>query len=112
MPNKWFTNGFLGLMVSALITLAVLQYRWLGSIGEAEKQRLEESIAASSENFSADFNRVFSDLSQTFRIQVTDTYDDIAPMLAKSYQTWLSTSEYPALIDSVLLVSKQESGEP
>lgn len=112
MPNKWFTYGFLGLMVTALVTLAVLQYRWLGSIGEAEKQRLEESISASSENFSADFNRVFSDLSQTFRIQVTDSYDDVAPLLAKSYQTWLSTSEYPALIDSVYLVRKQESGDP
>lgn len=112
MPNKWFTYGFLGLMVSALITLAVLQYRWLGSISEAEKQRLEESISASSENFSADFNRVFSDLSQTFRIQVTDSYDDIAPMLARSYQAWLSTSEYPSLIDSVYLVRKQENGDP
>ncbi len=112
MPNKWFTYGFLGLMVSALITLAVLQYRWLGSISEAEKQRLEESISASSENFSADFNRVFSDLSQTFRIQVTDSYDDIAPLLARSYQTWLGTSEYPGLIDSVYLVRKQEVGDP
>ena len=50
----------------ALISLAVLQYKWLGSVSEAEKERLEESLSASAENFVADFNEVFTTLGHTF----------------------------------------------
>ncbi len=75
-------------MTSALITFAVLQYKWLGSVSDAEQQRLEEGIEASGENFVSDFNEVFTGLENNFRIQVTNENSDITPLLAESYLRW------------------------
>ena len=67
MQNRWFIFILLFLMFTALFTLAFLQYKWLGSVSEAEKERLEESIAASSENFVTDFGQVFTNLQNNER---------------------------------------------
>jgi signal transduction histidine kinase len=104
MQNRWFTYGFLILMVSALVTLAVLQYQWLGSVSDAERQRLEEGIEASSENFVTDFNQVFSNLQNNFRIQVTNESTDITPMLAESYLRWQDSFDHSDVLSEVIFI--------
>ncbi len=108
-----YTYSFLGVMVVALVSLAVLQYQWLGSVSDAEKERLEENLSAASENFVADFNEVFSELGQAFRVQVSDPNEDLEPALNKALFTWLGNSGYPELLDSVFVVktSDQEPAE-
>ena len=45
MQNRWFIFILLFLMLTALFTLAFLQYKWLGSVSEAEKERILKEIA-------------------------------------------------------------------
>lgn len=99
-------------MTIALVTLAFLQYRWLGSVSDAEKERLEESLSASAENFVTDFNEVFTELNSAFRIQVSDSNNDIKTLLNQSYTNWNINNSYSELVDSVFIVRKGESGEP
>ncbi len=101
MQKKWLTYGFLALMVAALISLAVLQYQWLGSISEAEKERVEETLGASTENFIADLNRNFGQLKQVFTLQLTSENADITSLLDEAYNEWLGNSIYPGLVDSL-----------
>ncbi len=108
MQNRWFTYGFLTLMVGALVTLAVLQYQWLGSVSDAEKQRLEQGIEASSENFVSDFNQVFTGLKNNFRIQVTNENTDISPLLAESYLRWQDTFNHTDVLSEVIFIQKSE----
>ncbi|MEQ9310033.1 MAG: HAMP domain-containing sensor histidine kinase [Balneolaceae bacterium] len=108
MKNSLYTYGFLGAMLVSLVTLATLQYKWLGSVSDAEKERLEESLSASSENFVSDFNDVFSELSQTFRVQISNQNEDIKSALGTSYLNWIDNSGYPELLDSVYVVKKIE----
>lgn len=114
MQNKWTIYSFLGIMIAALITLAVLQYHWLGSVSDAEKKRLEENLEASTENFVSDLNKDFSALNQAFKIQVTNTdlNSDIDAMIGRSYLNWLSNTEYPQLIDSVYFVQNTHTDSP
>ncbi|MEP0007200.1 MAG: HAMP domain-containing sensor histidine kinase [Balneola sp.] len=112
MQNKWTIYSFLGIMIAALITLAVLQYHWLGSVSDAEKKRLEENLEASTENFVSDLNKDFSALNQAFKIQVTNTDSDIDAMIGRSYLNWLSNTEYPQLIDSVYFVQNTHTDSP
>jgi len=112
MQNKWTIYSFLGIMIAALITLAVLQYHWLGSVSDAEKKRLEENLEASTENFVSDLNKDFSALNQAFKIQVTNTDSDIDAMIGRSYLNWLSNTEYPQLIDSVYFVQNTHTDTP
>ena len=114
MQNKWTIYSFLGIMIIALIALAVLQYHWLGSVSDAEKKRLEENLEASTENFVSDLNKDFSALNQAFKIQVTNTdlYSEIDAMIGSSYLNWVSSTNYPQLIDSVYFVKNVHTEVP
>lgn len=113
MQSKWLTYGFLSIMVTALVTLAILQYQWLGSVSEGEKQRLEESLSASSENFVADFNQAFGDLGRSFKIQVSDREEDIASLLSQSYLNWTRVSgEHADIVKSVYFIKKTDNEDP
>lgn len=114
MQNKWTIYSFLGIMIIALIALAVLQYHWLGSVSDAEKKRLEENLEASTENFVSDLNKDFSALNQAFKIQVTNTDldSDIDAMIGSSYLNWVSSTNYPQLIDSVYFVKNVHTEVP
>jgi len=112
MQNKWTIYSFLGIMIVALITLAVLQYHWLGSVSDAEKKRLEENLEASTENFVSDLNRGFSSLNQTFKIQISTNESDVEQLLEQSFLNWLSTAEYPQLVDSVFFVEDVYGSNP
>ncbi len=109
MNNTKYIYAFLGLMVVALLTLAVLQYQWLGSVSDAEKERLDQNLTAASKNFVEDFNEVFTDLGTVFKIQVSSPDEDIRPSLSLSLQTWLANSNYPGLVDSVFVVNTSDT---
>lgn len=95
-------------MAIALISLAILQYKWLGTVSDTEKERLEESLSASSENFVSDFNDVFHQLSSAFRVQVSSPSYDINGVLSDSYFNWINNSPHPEIIDSVYVIKKAE----
>lgn len=104
MRNRWYIVGFYIVMGTALITLAVLQYHWLGSVSEAEKQRLEETLSASVENFVSDFTEVFQELSQGFRFHVTDMNEDITAQVVEALYSWRKNSPYADLLETVYMV--------
>ena len=99
-------------MIIALVSLAVLQYHWLGSVSDAEKERLEENLSAASENFVADFNEVFADLGAVFRIQISSPEEDVRPTLNNALQTWIRNSTYPDIVDSVFVVNVSNPEKP
>lgn len=99
-------------MILALITLAVLQYRWLGSVSEAEKKRLKEGLDASIENFISDFNEAFALLTNDFQIQVTNTEPDWSEQLNERFEDWKLNTMTPDLLEHVFVVrKKKERGE-
>ncbi|MFV1884557.1 MAG: sensor histidine kinase [Balneola sp.] len=112
MKSSLYTYSFLGLMVIALVSLAVLQYQWLGSVSDAEKERLEENLSAASENFVADFDEVFTNLGAVFRVQVSSPEDDIRPTLNTALQTWIRNSTYPEVVDSIFVINTSNSEKP
>ncbi len=111
MQNRWFTYSFLVVIVGALITLAVLQYSWLGSVSDAERQRLNQGIEASTENFISDFNEAFWEVYNAFRIQVTN-YGDSDQELEMRFQSnvakWNASEQKVSLIDNMYLIKDRE----
>jgi len=106
------TYGFLGILVMALITLAILQYHWLGSVSEAEKERLRENLSASSENFVAEFNRFFSSLYTAYQIQITSGDKDVRNLIYQAHMGWKENGTYPGVVDSVYYIKNISSDNP
>ena len=99
------TYSFLAVMVIALVTLAYLQYHWLGSVSVGERARLEESLQASSENFATDYDKVFKNAANSFRVQAFNESDRLEEVLERSYAHWKLKTGYPELIDSLFVIS-------
>src|SRR5256885_5414020 len=44
-----------GLLLILLPALAIVQYRWIGEVSAAERDRLESSVRSASDGFASDF---------------------------------------------------------
>ena len=82
MQNKWTIYSFLGIMIAALITLAVLQYHWLGSVSDAEKKRLETERLFSKVNlvkealYKCNYDEYYESRSEDFLGSITEQVRD------------------------------------
>jgi signal transduction histidine kinase len=113
MQNRWFTYSFLVVIVGALVTLAVLQYSWLGSVSDAERQRLNEGIEASTENFISDFNEAFSEVFGAFRLQVTNSENSDQELeigFLENAAKWFATERQASIVDKVYLIKDRVEG--
>lgn len=113
MKNRWFTYSFLVVIVGALVTLAVLQYSWLGSVSDAERQRLNEGIEASTENFISDFNEAFSEVFGAFRLQVTNSENSDQELeigFLENAAKWFATERQASIVEKVYLIKDRGEG--
>jgi signal transduction histidine kinase len=98
----------IALLVIALLTLAGLQYHWIGQISVAERQRLEMSVRDSSNRFVGDFNAEIRSLTSAFDFRGGEPA--VVAIVAR-YRAWAETSSYPDLLRTLYLVRTAPSGE-
>src|SRR5437870_10639196 len=89
-----------GLLLVLLPTLAVLQYRWIGEVSAAERDRLESSLRVASDRFATDFDTEFSRLAGAFQMR-DGLPENAASSIADRYQTWSEAAPYTRLIRGV-----------
>jgi signal transduction histidine kinase len=91
-----------GLLLILLPILAVLQYRWIGEVSAAERDRLESSLRIASERFAIDFDAEFVRLANAF--QIRDGFPQSAAAIANRYQAWSEANSYMRLIKAIYLL--------
>lgn len=74
--------------------LAFFQYKWVGQISEAEKERLQKRLDIDSQHFAEDFNRILQTAYFTFQVSGENWQNDF---LLK-FQVWQQNAPYPELI--------------
>ena len=97
-----------GLPLILLPLLAVLQYRWIGQVSEAERDRLESSLRVASDHFASDFDAELTRPANSF--QIRDGYPENAAPLVERYQTWTDSSPYPRIIRNLYLWKPSTDG--
>jgi signal transduction histidine kinase len=96
------------LLVIALLTLAGLQYHWIGQISEAERQRLEASVKDSSGRFAGDFTGEIRSMTTSLDFR---GYEPTPAAIAARYRNWAETSGYPDLVRTLFVVRSAPTGE-
>lgn len=99
------------LLAAMLLTLAWLQYRWIGRTSDSERERMQKSAKLAAENLSRDFDR---ELTRAFlELQV-----DAASFESKNWdnyavrrERWLATALYPKLVGDIFIAHRDERGE-
>jgi signal transduction histidine kinase len=99
-----------GLPLILLPLLAVLQYRWIGEVSAAERDRLESSLRLASDHFASDFDSELARLSSNF--QFRDGFPESGEPVVERYQNWSETSGYPRLIRNIYLLKANPDSEP
>ena len=93
---------WVGLLIILLPTLAILQYRWIGEVSAAERDRLENSLRVASDRFASDFDNDLVRISTSF--QMRDGFPENAAPILERYQSWSENAAYPKLIRSIDLL--------
>jgi signal transduction histidine kinase len=93
------------LLLVLLATLATLQYRWLGEVSQAERERMRASLQTRAAEFTQAFDAELTRMYVAFRVDGDALDTDAAAAIGTAYSRWQSsTSTTAALVRAVYLV--------
>jgi signal transduction histidine kinase len=98
-------------VLALLLLLATLQYHWLGQVSQAERQRMQMSLASAVDRFADDFNReVTRALLYFFFVEPEPgmSTSGILNRLVDRYALWFDETPYPDLLHNLFVVSVLE----
>jgi signal transduction histidine kinase len=99
-----------GLLLILLPALALLQYRWIGEVSAAERDRMESSLRVAADRFALDFDSELARISTAF--QIRDGFPENPKTIFERYQSWSETAAYPRLIRSLGLIRTKPDAAP
>jgi signal transduction histidine kinase len=91
-------------LVALLAALATLQYRWLGDVSQAERERMRAGLQTRASDFSEAFDRELSRTYVAFHVDGEALSADPGRVMADAYARWQATAAAPALIDALYLL--------
>src|SRR5258708_40315512 len=94
-----------GALFGLILLLATLQYRWLGQISGAERERMTATVNTRATGFGQDFDREVTRAYLLFQMDPMqqETGAAVAGLVAR-YDRWQATARFPRMIKEVYLV--------
>ena len=87
-----------------LAALATLQYRWLGEVSEAERERMRARLRTRASEFTQEFDAELTRIYVAFQIDARSARRAIPPRrLATRTRSWQAATAAPALVRGVYL---------
>ena len=96
-----------GVLLGLIALLATLQYRWLGQISGAERERMTATLNARATAYGQDVDRELFRAYLLFQLDSLHPQQGLAASVATRYDRWLATSRFPRMVKDVYLVPTQ-----
>ncbi len=114
MPGATRTSlAAAGALVLLVALLATLQYRWIGEIRDAERDRMSASARAAAMAVAADLDRelvrALRSFSEPLRPDLAER--PVEPELVEAWSRWISEARRPELVAGVALARRDPKGE-
>ena len=87
-----------------LAVLGTLQYRWLGDVSQAERDRMRAALQTRVSDFTEAFDREITRAWSAFQVPLDRADGGAAVALADAYARWQSATTVPGLVSAVYLV--------
>ncbi len=87
-----------------LPALAVLQYRWVGQVSTAERERMQRNLRIAAAQFRENFDGEIVRAVLSLRVGPATALEGTSDRYTESYETWLNTAAHPQAVAAVLLV--------
>ena len=86
-----------------LAILATLQYRWLGEVSEAERERMRASLRTRATELAQEFDAELTRAYVAFHVGSDQLDADAAATLADAYTRWQAGAKIPTLVSAVYM---------
>jgi signal transduction histidine kinase len=87
-----------------LPALAVLQYRWVGQVSTAERERMQRNLRTAAGQFRENFDGEIVRALLSLQVGPATALEGASDRYTDRYETWLNTSAHPQVVAAVLLV--------
>jgi signal transduction histidine kinase len=91
----------LTVLTAALVILGTLQYRWIGEIANAERQRMRAGLEFAAHHFSDEFDHELTRMFLAFQLPMPDATAD---HLLHRYDEWAAAARDPKIVRAVYFV--------
>jgi signal transduction histidine kinase len=98
------------LVAVMVLTLAWLQYRWVGQVSEAERDRMQRNLRTAAAQFSIGFEQEVSRAAQTLQVDAMSIRDNQWAAYAERYDRWASQAADTRLVHDILVVDDDPRG--
>src|SRR5687767_8655790 len=95
-------------MFGLMAVLATLQYKWLGQISDAERERTGAMLNTRAAAFAADFDRELTRAYLLFQVDGGGEQTSTASRLSARYERWQATARFPRSIGSIYVISSSD----
>jgi two-component system, OmpR family, sensor histidine kinase SenX3 len=99
-----------GALLGLILLLATLQYRWLGQISGAERERMTANLNTRATAFAQDFDREITRAYLLFQMDPMRQDTNPAVGLVTRYDRWQATARFPKMIKEIYVLSSPEGG--
>jgi len=106
--KRSYTLPMIAALAGLLVTLAVLQYGWLGEISVAERQTMETTLQNRMVDLQEDFAREVQRVYAISEIGPGAVRNERWRMLAERYNFWRSSTAYPGLMKALFIAPVDE----
>jgi len=100
-----------GALLGLILLLATLQYKWLGQISGADRDRMTAILNTRASAFAQDFDRELTRAYLMFQLDAMQHDQRAASGLVVRYDRWQATARFPKMIKDVYLVPSPEAAE-
>ncbi len=105
--KSWFPVLSVVFLLGLLVLLAGLQYKWLGQISDAERERMQSRLQDDTRRFAEDFNREIQTVYFTFQLTEENFQKNDFNEFNRRYILWREKAKYPQLIKDFYFVGTQ-----
>jgi len=98
------------LLLVLLPALAVLQYRWVGQVSVAERERMQRNLQNAAAQFRDTFDQEIGRALLSLQVGAATARDGASDQYSDRYNSWLSTAAYPQIVAAIHLID-EDNGE-
>ena len=97
-----------GALLGLIALLASLQYRWLGQISGAERDRMKATLNNRATAFAQDVDRELTRAYLMFQLDVIQAEQAPAAAMTARYDRWQASARYPRMVKDIYIVAARE----
>jgi signal transduction histidine kinase len=98
------------LLLVLLPALAVVQYRWVGQVSVAERERMHRNLENAADQFSDTFNDAIMAPLVQLQVGAATARDGSSDQYSDRYNSWINTAAHPQVVAGIFVVDVDEAG--